>query len=161
MAMECRSQWTSSVVLALVVVVALVGVGASPSVVLAQAPTAGGVLRVAAEAEPPTLDPHWTTASVTAQVALHIFETLFTLDKDGNPIPHLVDSFAISADERVYTLELRKDVRFHDGRLMTSEDAVASLNRWGRVTATGQGSAPKRVNAGREQFARMGHPRVP
>lgn len=138
--MKYTGQWAALwwVRVLVLVVAALMALGASPPAVLAQAPSRGGVLRAGMEAEPPTLDPHWTTASVTAQIAVHIFETLFTLDKEGNPIPHLVDSFTISPDGRVYTLDLRKDVPFHNGRLMTSEDVVVSLSRWGHVTAAGK-----------------------
>ncbi|MBI4279708.1 MAG: ABC transporter substrate-binding protein [Armatimonadetes bacterium] len=137
--MKCRRHETPrSWIRVLVIAAVLIAVGALTPAGLAQAPVRGGVLRWGVEAEPPTLDPHWTTVSVTAQIANHIFETLFTLDKDGNPLPHLVDRFTVSPDGRVYTLDLRRDVRFHNGRLMTSEDVVASISRWGRVTAAGK-----------------------
>jgi len=137
--MKYRGQWIPFASLPVLVIVGvLIAVGAETPAALAQAPASGGILRAGMEAEPPTVDPHWTTASVTAQIVNHIYETLFTLDKDGNPIPHLVDKYTISPDGLVYTLDLRRDVRFHNGQPMTSEDVVASISRWGRVTAAGK-----------------------
>jgi peptide/nickel transport system substrate-binding protein len=44
----------------------------------------------------------------------------------------LADGFpTTSADGLVYTIKLRRGVKFHNGKEMSSEDVVASLNRWG------------------------------
>ena len=47
----------------------------------AQDPRPGGVLKVAIIGEPPSLDAHWTTASLTYDVTSHLYEPLFTLDE--------------------------------------------------------------------------------
>jgi ABC-type transport system substrate-binding protein len=52
-------------------------------------PRFGGVLKVATIGEPPSLDPHWTTAVLTHQIMRHVLETLYTVDQDWSPIPHL------------------------------------------------------------------------
>ncbi len=49
-----------------------------------------------------------------------IFETLIGVDKYGNPLPKLVESWDLSDDGKIYTFHLRKDVVLHDG---TSFDA--------------------------------------
>jgi peptide/nickel transport system substrate-binding protein len=121
----------------LMLALALIG-GTATSVAVAQEPQAGGVLTLAWTSELPTIDPHWTTAAVTADVVVHIFETLFALDESGAPVPFLVADYTISDDELVYTFELREGIPFHDGSIMTSEDVVASLQRWGEVTASGR-----------------------
>jgi ABC-type oligopeptide transport system substrate-binding subunit len=54
---------------------------------LAQTPKKGGVFRVGILAEPPALDPHWTTAAITGDLANHIFEGLYALDENYRPIP--------------------------------------------------------------------------
>lgn len=101
-------------------------------------PKFGGTLNVAVFTNPATLDTHTTTAVITADIGMHIFETLFTYDEKGQPIPLLVDSYNVSKDAKVYTFNLRKGVKFHNGKEMGSDDVVASLSRWGRLSSTGK-----------------------
>jgi peptide/nickel transport system substrate-binding protein len=104
-------------------------------------PRPGGVLKAAMIGEPPTLDLHWTTAVITQEIAFHIYEGLFTYDAKYAPIPMLAESYAMTPDGRRYTFVLRKGVRFHTGKEMTSADVVASLTRWGKVATTGKALA--------------------
>ena len=39
---------------------------------------------------------------------------------------------------RRYTITLRKGVKFHNGKEMTSADVVASLARWGKMSTPGK-----------------------
>src|SRR5262245_23247683 len=96
------------------------------------APKKGGVLRVAVLGDPPTLDSHWTTANFVEVITQHIYEGLYTLDQSYQPIPDLAEGMPqVSADGLVYTIKLRQGIKFHNGKEMTSDDVVASLNRWG------------------------------
>src|SRR5438876_22989 len=101
-------------------------------------PRTGGVAKIAMIGEPPSLDPHTTTAVITQQIMWHVFETLYTYDKHYNPIPLLVERHAVTDNGRTYTFELRRGVKFHNGRDMTAEDVVASLQRWGRLATPGK-----------------------
>jgi peptide/nickel transport system substrate-binding protein len=110
-----------------------------PDLVLAQdQPRMGGILKIAMIGEPPTLDLHTTTAVITQQIMWHVFETLYTYDKNYNPIPLLVDSHTVSDNGRLYTFKLRKGVKFHNGRDMNAEDVVLSLKRWGKLATPGK-----------------------
>jgi peptide/nickel transport system substrate-binding protein len=101
-------------------------------------PRFGGVLKVATIGEPPSLDPHGNASVVTSAPMWHVFETLFTFDGDFNPIPLLAEGHALADGGRRYTITLRKGVRFHNGKELTSADVVASLNRWGDMAADGR-----------------------
>jgi peptide/nickel transport system substrate-binding protein len=101
-------------------------------------PRFGGVVKVAMIGEPPSLDPHWTIADPTKQIMWHVFETLYTVDKDWSPIPYLAEGHTVSNGGRQYTITLRKGVRFHNGKEMTAADVVASLNRWSRTATIGK-----------------------
>src|SRR5438128_505039 len=60
--------------------VALVAILLSASsVAAAETPKRGGVLRVGNLGEPPALDAHWTTASITETLTNHVYEGLFKL----------------------------------------------------------------------------------
>ena len=62
----------------------------------AQAPRTGGTLRVATIGEPPSLDTHFPTGIIAMSIGQHIFEGLFTLDKDFRPSPLLAESYSVA-----------------------------------------------------------------
>ncbi len=108
------------------------------SALTADAQRKGGVLRVGNLGEPPSLDAHWTTASITEMLTNHIYEGLYSLDSANRPIPMLAESHTVSKDGLTYTFKLRQGVKFHNGKEMTSEDVVASLARWGKQSIYGK-----------------------
>jgi peptide/nickel transport system substrate-binding protein len=117
----------------------LLAVTTLPAVAQAQeTPRTGGVLKAAMIGEPPSLDLHWTTAVITQQISWHVFETLYTYDRNYTPIPMLAEGHTVTDGGRRYTITLRKGVRFHNGKEMTSADVVPSLNRWGKISTPGK-----------------------
>src|SRR5437016_6719713 len=108
------------------------------SALTAEAQKKGGILKVGNLGEPPSLDAHWTTASITETLTNHIYEGLYSLDSSNRPIPMLAESHTVSKDGLVYTFKLRQGVKFHNGKEMTSEDVVASLSRWGKQSIYGK-----------------------
>ena len=103
-----------------------------------EAPRPGGILKAAMIGEPPTLDTHTTTATISYQIAWHVFETLYTYDRQYQPIPLLAASHTVTDGGRRYTITLRKGVTFHNGQDLTAADAAASIARWGRLHVTGK-----------------------
>lgn len=90
----------------------------------------GGDIRIAIDAQPPTLDPMITTTTATKEIARHVFETLLVLDPNYEVAPMLAESFEKSEDGLVYTFKLREGIKFHNGQEMKAEDVSASMNRW-------------------------------
>lgn len=90
----------------------------------------GGEINLALESSPTTLDPVMSTSTPTKHVARHIFESLYAMNTKLQAEPMLAKSVDISEDGKTYTFELREDIKFHDGSVMTAEDAVASIERW-------------------------------
>jgi peptide/nickel transport system substrate-binding protein len=97
-------------------------------------PVKGGVLKVAMQALPPTLDSGTTVTTTASQVMLHVVETLVAFGEDYSVVPMLAESWDISQDGMTYTFHLRKGVKFHNGKEMTSEDVIASMDRYMQVT---------------------------
>ena len=104
----------------------------------AQSPKKGGVLRVGMIGEPPTLDGHTTTAVITREIAVNMFEGLYALDAKYQPVPLLAEGQEVLDGGKRYAIRLRKDVKFHNGKPLTSADVVASLKRWGTLAGTGK-----------------------
>jgi len=94
------------------------------------APTRGGHLRVGKGHgnTTDTLDP--ATADNGYMLALffgmHAYLTLVT--PEGGVAPDLAESWEASADAKSWRFKLRQGVTFHDGRTVTVEDVIASIN---------------------------------
>ncbi|MDP2701552.1 MAG: ABC transporter substrate-binding protein, partial [Candidatus Rokubacteria bacterium] len=118
--------------------VALALLALAPAATAQEQPRMGGVLKAGMIGEPPTLDLHVTTAVITQQITWHVYETLYTYDKTMSPIPMLAEGHAVADNGRRYTITLRKGVRFHNGKEMTSADVVPSLQHWGKLATPGK-----------------------
>lgn len=93
------------------------------------APRAGGILRMAFADGPDTLDPQATASFVGRQLNNLVYDTLTRLDAEQVPQPALATRWWPEKDGIEWVFELRQGVRFHHGRLLTSADVVATLNR--------------------------------
>ncbi|MGH2375353.1 MAG: ABC transporter substrate-binding protein, partial [bacterium] len=88
----------------------------------------GGRLIVAQISEPRTFNPVIITDAATGAVLGPIFEGLV----EGNYVtgevePALAESWTLSADKRAWTFTLREGVRWSDGRPLTMDDVLFSL----------------------------------
>lgn len=92
--------------------------------------TSGGDLKIAVSAQPPTMDPLLTTATVAIDITRNIFETLVASNENYETVPMLAESVDVSDDGKTYTFKLRQGVKFHNGDEMKAEDVEASMNRW-------------------------------
>jgi len=103
-----------------------------------QGPKKGGILKIGMIGEPPTLDGHATTAVITREIGINMFEGLYALDAKFQPVPLLAEGHEVLDGAKRYVIRLRSDVKFHNGKSLTSADVVASLRRWGAVASTGK-----------------------
>lgn len=96
----------------------------------ASAQGSGTSLTVQITAEPPGLDLTATPASATATVVFYnVQEALVKVNEQGKLVPWLAERWQASPDSLTWTLTLQKDVRFHNGRVMTAEDVKYVLDR--------------------------------
>lgn len=95
------------------------------------------VLRVVPHSNLAVLDPIWTTAYMSRNHGYMIYDTLFGTDENGKVKPQMVESWSETPDKRLWTFKLRKGLEFHDGKPVTGEDVIASLQRWGKRDAMG------------------------
>ncbi len=102
------------------------------------ASAASRVLRFIPQADLAVLDPVWTTAYVTRNHALMVFDTLFGIDAQYQPQLQMLESAATENNERTWRLVLRPGLKFHDGTAVLARDCVASIGRWGKRDAFGQ-----------------------
>jgi peptide/nickel transport system substrate-binding protein len=97
----------------------------------------GKVLKFVQNGNLTILDPIQTTAYVTRNHGYFIYDTLFSSDENNAVKPQMVDKYEVSADKLTWTFTLRDGLEWHDGKPVTSEDCIASLQRWGKRDAMG------------------------
>ncbi|WKA51944.1 peptide ABC transporter substrate-binding protein [Planococcus liqunii] len=92
---------------------------------------------VNAMSEPPAIDPAIATDTTSGWVLDHIFEGLYTRDKDGNPVLGAAEDVQVSEDGKTYTFKLREDAKWSDGSAVTASDFEYA---WERVLNPETGS---------------------
>ena len=85
-----------------------------------------------------SLDPIWTTATVTRNYAYLVFDTLYGTDDSLAPRPQMAEGETVEEDGKLWTIHLRDGLRFHDGTPVLARDCAASLARWMRRDPLGQ-----------------------
>ena len=87
------------------------------------------VLRYPIGLEPLSLDPAVLNETPTLEMMQNVFEGLVTFDADNRVVPCLAEKWEISADGKVITFHLRRNVEFHNGRTFNADDVKWSLER--------------------------------
>lgn len=91
-------------------------------------PQRGGTAVVAIGGDPETLNPGITTGYAVGAVAAGIFSGLVWIDPRGEIQPSLATSWTVSPDGLTYTFELRKGVKWHDGRPFGAQDVKFTMD---------------------------------
>ena len=117
----------------LITAASTIGASLTPNLSLpARAADKSRVLKFIPQADLAILDPIGTTAYVTRNHALMVYDTLFGVDEQYNPHPQMLESAVVENDGKLWRLTLRPGLRFHDNEPVLGKDVVASLKRWGK-----------------------------
>jgi glutathione transport system substrate-binding protein len=76
-----------------------------------------------------TTDPYDANDTLSQAMAKSFYEGLYGFDKDMKMIPVLAESYAVSQNGLVYTVKLRKGIKFHDGTDFKAEAVKANFDR--------------------------------
>ena len=87
-------------------------------------PAYGDIIITASIGEPSNLIPILSTDSPSHEVASYIYNGLVKYDKDLKIIGDLAESWDISGDSLTITFQLRKNVKWHDGKPFTAHDVM-------------------------------------
>ena len=75
-----------------------------------------------------SMDPGTLTSNMNQNINWQIRNCLVEIDHNFNTIPELAESWGSTPDAKVWTFRLRKGVEFHNGKTMTAEDVIFSIN---------------------------------
>jgi peptide/nickel transport system substrate-binding protein len=90
----------------------------------------GGTLSWGYTTIPLKLDPVWTQSRTDGIILSQIIQGLVLPNAQGTGVePGLADTWTVSEDGLTYTFHLRAGVKFHNGKVLTPEDVIASLER--------------------------------
>jgi peptide/nickel transport system substrate-binding protein len=90
-------------------------------------PQRGGTLYMSFGPDFVTFDPYYDVTNVEFKPMM--YDPVVRLSDEGEIEPWLAESFEVSEDGLSITLHLRKGVKFHNGREMTADDVVWSIER--------------------------------
>ncbi len=85
-----------------------------------------------------SLDPVWTTADVTRNFSLAVYDTLYGYDAEFKGQPQMVEGYTTENDDKQWDLSLRDGLMFHDGTPVLARDCVATITRWAKRYPMGQ-----------------------
>jgi peptide/nickel transport system substrate-binding protein len=76
-----------------------------------------------------SLDPAtYGTGVINHFMVSAIGNCLAEIDHNGEAIPELAESWETSSGAKAWTFRLRRDVTFHNGKTLTADDVIASIN---------------------------------
>ena len=104
-------------------------------------PTQGGIIRWMPQASTPNLDANHG-ARTTSQIVAHFTDYPFNWTQELQSKEQMVDTWSWDSDSTTFTFTLRSGMNFHDGTPVTSEDVMASIERWRHSLSA---SMPKRM----------------
>ena len=109
---------------------AVVGTALSPAHLEAATPKRGGTARfgVNGASTNDSLDPGTFLAQYPYTCTRVLRNNLTEVAESGELIPELAQSWEPAKDLKSWTFRLRKGVQFHNGKSLTADDVVASLN---------------------------------
>lgn len=82
------------------------------------------ILNLYYTSELPSMDTTQATDAVSFNIMNQVFEGLYRLGSDNQPVPGIAESYEASDDKLTYTFKLREDAKWSDGSPVTAHDFV-------------------------------------
>ncbi len=95
---------------------------------VAPKPVSGGTFREGLVGEITNMNPIFATGSADQAAAKLMFSSLFSYDDKNNLVGDLAESWSVSDDGTIYTINLRPGIKWHDGQPLTAHDVVFTYN---------------------------------
>lgn len=133
----------------LVVFASLGGVFALQQKFLVEIPAYGGKLIEGEIGSPQFINPLLAISDADRDLSVLTYAGLMGLSGDGKLVPVLAEKYDVSQDGKIYTFTIRKDAVFSDGKPVTADDVIFTIQKaqdpslkspeyadWSGVTAT-------------------------
>lgn len=105
-------------------------------------PAGSQTLKVVMHSDLKTLDPLVSTAYIVRNHGLLVWDQLLAMDEKGAVRPQMAEKWTMSPDRLTWTFSLREGLEWHDGKPVTAEDCIASIQRFLKRDPSGLRLAP-------------------
>jgi len=78
--------------------------------------------------DPRAINPIYASQDTDRDISRLIFSGLFIYNGDGTIKPDLADNLDISADGKIYTVTLKKNLQWHDGEPINADDIIFTIH---------------------------------
>ncbi len=94
-----------------------------------QQPAVGGSYSEGVQGQPLYINPILASSNpADSDLSLLIFSSLFRYNKEGKLEQDLTESWNRSEDGMIYSIKIKNGVKWHDGKPLTAEDIIFTLN---------------------------------
>jgi peptide/nickel transport system substrate-binding protein len=90
-------------------------------------PDQGGILIEGLIGQPRFINPVLAISDVDRDLIQLLFAGLMRYDNQGNIVPDLIKQYSIKENGKVYEIELRDDIFWHDGERITTDDVIFTI----------------------------------
>ncbi|PLT30742.1 SgrR family transcriptional regulator [Peribacillus deserti] len=88
------------------------------------------VIRTSLKRPLSSMDPAFVSISTESHIVKQVFDTLVIFnDKTSTIEPHLAHTWEYHEEQNIWTFYIRKGIKFHNGKSLTSEDIAYSFTR--------------------------------
>lgn len=77
---------------------------------------------------PDTLNPLVTEYQNVRDVLMIVYEGLFKAESTLKATPVIAESYTVSTSNKIYTIKIKPNIKFHDGSVLDAADVVATLD---------------------------------
>ena len=102
--------------------------GVSQRGYMLQGPRAGGTYAEATLGPVSNLNPLFASSSAEVSLGRLVFSSLYSYDATGSLRQDIAAKMVTNDKGNQYTVTIRKDVKWHDGKALTAKDVVFTLN---------------------------------
>lgn len=92
-------------------------------------PNDGGTYREGIVGAPRFINPVLASTDADSDLVSLVYSGLVRTGQDGTPVPDLASSWTIAPDGKTYTFTLRDGLTFQDGKPLTSDDVVFTVQK--------------------------------
>lgn len=92
-----------------------------------QTPVRGGILKEGIVGTPRFVNPVLANTRADHDMVALVYSGLLKISPSGELIPDLAESITVSEDGLTYNIILRRDIFFHDGTPVTSDDVIFTI----------------------------------
>lgn len=102
----------------------------------------GGTIREGIIGEPRHINPLLSQSDADRDMVKLVYSGLFKYNETGKLIPDMAKSHEVSQDELNYTVYLREDAKWHDGKPITADDVIFTI----QIAKNGDYGSLQRIN---------------